>query len=116
MSPLTLILPAVAYTVLAAALGLAMGPALGLALFGAAAGAHGLWLAVRAANDAENVQRARMEVDGHAHIAFFHAPHGGQRSTHALGQRGLGDMAPPAGQGDVCAKLTDGAFDGQGKR
>jgi cyclic-di-GMP phosphodiesterase TipF (flagellum assembly factor) len=58
MSPLTLILPAVAYTVLAAALGLAMGPALGLALFGAAAGAHGLWLAVRAANDAENVQRA----------------------------------------------------------
>ena len=62
MSPLTLILPAVAYTVLAAALGLALGPALGLALFGAAAGAHGIWIAARAANDAEDGKRALGQI------------------------------------------------------
>ena len=62
MSPMTLILPAIAYLVLSAALGLTLGPALGLAAFGAAAGAHGLWLAARATETAEDGKRALAQI------------------------------------------------------
>lgn len=62
MSPMMLILPAIAYLVLSAALGLALGPALGLALFGAAAGLHGLWLAARAIEAAEVGKRALAQI------------------------------------------------------
>lgn len=62
MSPMTLILPAIAYLVLSGALGLTLGPALGLAAFGAAAGVHGLWLAARATETAEDGKRALAQI------------------------------------------------------
>jgi cyclic-di-GMP phosphodiesterase TipF (flagellum assembly factor) len=62
MSPMTLILPAIAYLVLSAALGLSLGPTLGLAAFGAAAGVHGLWLAARATEAAEAGKRALAQI------------------------------------------------------
>jgi cyclic-di-GMP phosphodiesterase TipF (flagellum assembly factor) len=62
MSPITLILTSIAYVVASAALGLTLGPATGLAAFGAAAGAHGLWLAARAAGSAEEGKRALAQI------------------------------------------------------
>ena len=65
---------------------------------------------------AEDVQRTGEKVDGHAHVTFLHAAHGGKGCPHALGQRSLRDMAAPACQRNVAAELVDGALDRQGNR
>lgn len=56
-----------------------------------------------------------MEVNGDARVALFHATHRGYGCTYPLGQRGLGEAAPAAGQRNVVAELAQGALGRQGQ-
>ena len=63
----------------------------------------------------EDQQGTGMEVDGDAWIALFHATHRGHGRADPLGQRGLGEAAPAAGQRNVVAELAQGALGRQGQ-
>jgi cyclic-di-GMP phosphodiesterase TipF (flagellum assembly factor) len=62
MSPLTLILPAITYTAVAAAIGLVYGVPAGLAVFAAGAGIHGVWTAARLASDVDAGKRSLAQI------------------------------------------------------
>jgi len=61
-----------------------------------------------AVSSAEDQQRPRQQVHSDAGVAGFHAPDGGHRGAQALGQHGLGELAPTPGQGEVGPQFDQG--------